>query len=83
MLDCFWEFPLPFQRFAYLTHQEEIVDLFAGRIYGEAVHEYDSVKRMRRLLTMQGIDRTGVPSRAVPPQVPAPRTTPGPTPAAS
>jgi flavin-dependent dehydrogenase len=63
MLDCFWEFPLQFQRFAHFTHNEEIVDLFAGRIYGDAVHEYDSVKRMRRLLDMSGIDRSGVPNR--------------------
>jgi len=61
MLDCFWAFPLPFQRFAHWTHQEEIIDLFAGRIYGDAVHEYDSVKRMRRLLDMHGIDRSGAP----------------------
>jgi flavin-dependent dehydrogenase len=52
MLDCFWEWPFAFQRFAHHTHHEEIIDLFAGRIYGPEVHEYDSVKRMRRLLTM-------------------------------
>lgn len=65
MLDCFWEFPLPFQRFAHWTHQEEIVDLFAGRIYGDPVHEYDSVKRMRHLLDSHGIDRSGVPKPKV------------------
>lgn len=70
MLDCFWEFPLPFQRFAHWTHQEEIVDLFAGRIYGNAVHEYDSVKRMRHLLKEHGIDRSGVPNRGVPRSTP-------------
>ncbi|MGB7133617.1 MAG: NAD(P)/FAD-dependent oxidoreductase [Candidatus Sulfotelmatobacter sp.] len=53
MLDCFWEWPFAFQRFAHHTHQEEIVDLFAGRIYGPEVHEYDSVQRMRRLLAMK------------------------------
>lgn len=50
MLDCFWEWPLPFQRFAHWTHQEEIVDLFAGRIYGPQLQKYDSVQRMRKLL---------------------------------
>lgn len=78
MLDCFWEFPLPFQRFAHWTHQEEIIDLFAGRIYGDGVHQYDSVKRMRRLLDMNGIDRSGVP-KAHPP---APQVASGPVPAA-
>ncbi len=60
MLDCFWEYPLAFQRFAHATHQEEIVDLFAGRIYGDEVHEYDSVKRMRSSLDIKGFDRSGV-----------------------
>ncbi len=58
MLDCFWEFPLIFGRFAHMTHQEEIVDLFAGRIYGQKVQEYDSVVRMRRLLAGKGIGRS-------------------------
>jgi flavin-dependent dehydrogenase len=53
MLDCFWEWPIPFQRFAHMTHQEEIVDLFAGRVYGSEVHQYDSVRRMRRLLSLK------------------------------
>jgi 1H-pyrrole-2-carbonyl-[peptidyl-carrier protein] brominase len=60
MLDCFWEFPFPFQRFAHMTHQEEIIDMFAGRIYGDAILEYDSVKRMRRLLDMKGFDQSGI-----------------------
>lgn len=76
MLDCFWEFPLPFQRFAHWTHREEIIDLFAGRIYGDAVHEYDSVKRMRRLLDMNGIDRSGVPNRGTPKTSPAAQDAP-------
>lgn len=66
MLDCFWEFPLAFQRLAHFTHQEEIIDLFAGRIYGDGVHNYASVKRMRRLLDMNGIDRSGVPNKRKP-----------------
>lgn len=65
MLDCFWEFPLPFQRFAHWTHQEEIIDLFAGRLYGDKPHEFDAVKRMRHLLDSHGIDRSGVPTRPV------------------
>jgi hypothetical protein len=57
MLDCFWEWPLPFQRFAHMTHQEEIIDLFAGRVYGDAVHQYDSVIRMRRLLEIRANEK--------------------------
>lgn len=60
MLDCFWEFPLPFQRFVHWTHNEEMVDLFAGRLYGEKIHAYDSVKRMRHLLDNKGFAQSGV-----------------------
>lgn len=66
MLDCFWEFPLPFQRFVHWTHNEEMVDLFAGRVYGDDVHEYDSVKRMRRLLDKKGFAASGVAAPDVP-----------------
>jgi 1H-pyrrole-2-carbonyl-[peptidyl-carrier protein] brominase len=55
MLDCFWEYPFPFQRFAHQTHRPEIIDMFAGRIYGEAIHSYDSVMRMRHLLSLKGM----------------------------
>jgi flavin-dependent dehydrogenase len=58
MLDCFWEFPLPFQRFVHMTHTEDMVDLFAGRLYGDAVHQQDGVIRMKRLLEMKGIGRS-------------------------
>lgn len=58
MVDCFWEFPLPFQRFVHWTHNEEMVDLFAGRLYGEEVHEYDSVKRMSHLMDSKGVARS-------------------------
>ncbi len=55
MLDCFWEYPLPFQRFAHQTHRGEVIDMFAGRIYGEEIQSYDSVVRMRRLLSLKGL----------------------------
>lgn len=83
MLDCFWEFPLNFQRFAHWTHQEEIIDLFAGRIYGDAVQEYDSVKRMRALLEKAGIDRSGVPGRGKAHLAPAPQEAPRTSPVVS
>jgi len=50
LLDCFWEFPLPFQRLAHWTHHDEIVDIFAGRVFGSDKQELESVVRMRRLL---------------------------------
>ncbi len=81
MLDCFWEFPLPFALLTHWTHKEEIIDLFAGRIYGEAVHEYASVKKMRRLLDVNGIDRSGVPNRGMPKTSSAAQRSPGASPA--
>jgi len=59
LLDCFWEYPLPFQRFAHATHREEVIDVFAGRVYGEQVHQCDAIKRMRALLDKAGVDQSG------------------------
>jgi flavin-dependent dehydrogenase len=51
MLDCFWEFPFPFLRFAHMTHRGQVIDMFAGRVYGEEVQQSDVVVRMRELLS--------------------------------
>jgi flavin-dependent dehydrogenase len=58
MLDCFWEWPLPFQRYAYQTHRDQVIDLFAGRIYGEEVQQSDVVLRMRHLLAISDAKRS-------------------------
>lgn len=53
LIDCFWEFPLPFQRMAFSTMKEEITDLFAGRIYGEMAEKNVARQNMRRLLNLK------------------------------
>jgi flavin-dependent dehydrogenase len=32
MLDCFWEWPLPFQKYVNQTNTGELIDMFAGRV---------------------------------------------------
>jgi 1H-pyrrole-2-carbonyl-[peptidyl-carrier protein] brominase len=51
VIDTFWEFPLVFTRMAAGTAQDDITDLFAGRIYGEIMHQNKSRAAMRRLLS--------------------------------
>ena len=50
LVDCFWYFPLAFQMLVHRSHQEQMIDLFAGRIYGEMLHGNDGVPAMRKLL---------------------------------
>ena len=50
VIDTFWEYPLVFTRMASGAAQDDITDLFAGRIYGEAVRRNASRAAMRRLL---------------------------------
>jgi flavin-dependent dehydrogenase len=50
LIDCFWEYPLVFTRMAAGKAQDDITDLFAGRLYGEAVEKNASRQAMRRLL---------------------------------
>lgn len=50
LVDCFWDFPF---QFAYLVHHKhplDIIDCFAGRIYGEEPQNLPGVQSMRLLL---------------------------------
>jgi hypothetical protein len=53
MLDCFWEWPLPFLKYAHQTHRGQVIDMFAGRIYGEEVQQYEVVLKMCQLLAIR------------------------------
>lgn len=55
MLDCFWEYPLPFLKYAHQMHRGHVIDMFAGRIYGEEVQQTEVVLKMRDLLIKKGI----------------------------
>ncbi len=50
LLDCFWEYPLAFQRMAHESHVDDITDCFAGRIYHDDGYTPPAVAAMRRLL---------------------------------
>jgi flavin-dependent dehydrogenase len=50
LIDCFWEYPLVFTRMASGKAQDDITDLFAGRLYGESVENNASRASMRRLM---------------------------------
>ena len=50
LIDCFWEYPLVFTRMAAGKGEDDITDLFAGRLYGEAVEKNASRVAMRRLM---------------------------------
>lgn len=33
LIDCFWDHPLPFVLITHMKHREDMIDLFAGRVY--------------------------------------------------
>lgn len=51
VIDTFWEYPLVFTRMASGAAQDDITDLFAGRVYGDVVRNNASRASMRRLLS--------------------------------
>ena len=50
VIDTFWEYPLVFTRMASGHAQDDITDLFAGRVYGDIVRNNGARNAMRRLL---------------------------------
>ena len=50
LIDTFWEYPLVFTRMASGDAQDDITDLFAGRVYGDLMRNNTSRIAMRRLL---------------------------------
>jgi FADH2-dependent halogenase len=50
LIDCFWDFPLAFQYMVNHRYKEDMIDCFAGRLYGDRISNSDGVKDMRRLL---------------------------------
>ena len=50
LIDTFWEYPLVFTRMASGEAQDDITDLFAGRVYGDLMRNNPSRIAMRRLL---------------------------------
>jgi flavin-dependent dehydrogenase len=57
VIDCFWEYPLVFTRMASGKGEDDITDLFAGRLYGEAVEKNASRIAMRRLMEARRVGK--------------------------
>jgi flavin-dependent dehydrogenase len=49
-IDCLWEYPLAFQRMVVYKYREAIIDIFAGRIYGENGASNPAAIAMHKLL---------------------------------
>ena len=49
-VNCLWEYPLAFQRMVVYKYREAIIDILAGRIYGEIGDCNPARIAMRKLL---------------------------------
>ena len=65
LIDCFWEYPLVFTRMASGKGQDDITDLFAGRLYGESVENNASRAAMRRLMEARRAEKQKATELAV------------------
>ena len=50
LIDCFWEYPLPFLIISQYQYREDVTKLFGGHIYAEDVDQWGGVRAMRELL---------------------------------
>ncbi len=50
LVDCFWDFPFQFAYLVHYKHPLDIIDCFAGRLYGDEQQELPGVKSMRQML---------------------------------
>jgi len=55
LVDCFWENPGAFALFVYLRHPEHILDMFAGRVYGDQCQASPALLDFRKVLARQGL----------------------------
>ena len=53
MIDTFWENPLAFSVLVHRRCREEMIDIFAGRMYAEDGQPSDAVLRLRKLLSRE------------------------------
>jgi len=52
--DAFWEHPLQFALYVYLRHPEDMIDMFAGRIYQHENQPSTAIQAFRKLLGREG-----------------------------
>lgn len=56
LVDCFWAHPFAFAVFAHQRYPEDIIDLFAGRIYRESEEPSKGLLAIRNYLRTHGRD---------------------------
>lgn len=64
LVDCFWDYPLAFLKLVHSGRTaDEMIDMFAGRIYGERIQQSGGLSSMRSLLAMEhaGPSRSAAP----------------------
>ncbi len=52
MMACFWDHPLAFLAFVHHRYVDEVIDTFAGRIYGDEAGSRDLTRALRRVLSL-------------------------------
>jgi ABC-type nitrate/sulfonate/bicarbonate transport system ATPase subunit/flavin-dependent dehydrogenase len=67
LVDCFWEYPLAFQMLVHHSHQEDMIDLFAGRVYRDDVKDNGGLASMRQLLSTRETKVAEVAAKPVAP----------------
>lgn len=50
LIDCFWQYPLAFLYIVHHQHREDLIDIFAGRIYGPDVQQSKGLRAIRSIL---------------------------------
>lgn len=55
LLDTFWNHPLAFVVMAQNRHRDEIIDYFAGRVYGQKAIEGKALASMRKLTSSSSV----------------------------
>lgn len=58
LLDTFWEFPWQFLLLVHNSHRDEMIDYFAGRVYGKKVKQSPGVLSMQRVLAKRNLPNT-------------------------
>ena len=65
-IDCLWEYPLAFQRMVGYKYREAIIDIFAGRVYGEVGDSNPARIAMHKLLASKdGVNQEAKTESAV------------------
>lgn len=57
LVDCFWNFPMAFLLFVRYRYQEDMIDMFAGRVYDDGIEASVGRQALRRMLATPHSDK--------------------------